>query len=125
MSVYPAYLAFPFRIGSDGRSALVRDLAEHVRDELLQLVLTTIGERLFLPEFGTPLRRMVFEGADEGTKAVTKATVAQALSGWLGQRITVDELSVTAEAGAIEVLVRYRLAGTDESKLVRFVRSAL
>ena len=34
------HLAFPFRIGSDGRTAAPASDAEHVRDELLQLLLT-------------------------------------------------------------------------------------
>ena len=30
------HLSFPFRIGSDGRTAQVQSLPEHVRDELIQ-----------------------------------------------------------------------------------------
>ena len=46
------HLAFPFRIGGDGRTVAPVDDAAHVRDELLQLLLTSPAERLFLPEFG-------------------------------------------------------------------------
>ena len=42
------HLAFPFHIGHDGRSAAPADDAAHVRDELLQLLLTGPGERLEL-----------------------------------------------------------------------------
>ena len=59
------HLSFPFRIGKDGRTAEVTTLEEHVRDELIQLLLTNLGERPFLVEFGGGLRRLVFEPADE------------------------------------------------------------
>ncbi|ASC73030.1 hypothetical protein XM38_039920 [Halomicronema hongdechloris C2206] len=46
------HLSFPFRIAADGRTAQVDTLEQHVRDELIQLILTNPGERLFLPELG-------------------------------------------------------------------------
>jgi phage baseplate assembly protein W len=81
------HLSFPFRIGKDGRTAEVATLEEHVRDELMQLLLTNMGERPFLAEFGGGLRRLVFEPADETSAAMTKAMVTQAIANWLG-RIT-------------------------------------
>ena len=55
------HLAFPFRIGNNGRAAQVTTLEEHVRDELVQLILTNPAERLFLPEFGGGARRCIGE----------------------------------------------------------------
>ena len=98
-----SYLSFPFRIGHDGRTIAPPDLAAHVRDELLQLVLTTIGERLFQPAIGTNVRRLVFENVDEVTAGMTKSTVAQAVSRWLGHRIEVDGLGVTTEQSTLTV----------------------
>ena len=76
------HLAFPFHIGHDGRSAAPADDAAHVRDELLQLLLTGPGERLFLPEFGGGVRRLVFEPASDVLRGVVKARITQALSRW-------------------------------------------
>ena len=88
------HLAFPFRIAADGRTAQVESLEQHVRDELIQLILTSPGERLFLPEFGAGVYRLVFENAGEITAAAAKATISQALSRWLGERVTPEELIV-------------------------------
>ena len=49
--------------------------AEHVRDELLQLLLTSPGERLFLPEFGGGVRKLVFEPASDVLRGVVKARI--------------------------------------------------
>lgn len=119
------HLSFPFRIGNDGRTMQVSTLEEHVRDELMQLILTNLGERVFLPEFGGGVRRLVFESADETTAAMTKAMLTQAISRWLGHRITLEELKVTVEQETIEVEIKYRITGTEESRVMRFQRSGI
>jgi hypothetical protein len=116
------HLSFPFRIGKDGRTAEVTTLEEHVRDELIQLLLTNLGERPFLAEFGGGLRRLVFEPADETSAAVTKAMVTQAVSNWLGHRITLELLEVQVENETIQVDLKYRIAGTEDSRILRFQR---
>ena len=120
---YGKHLSFPFRIEKDGRSAQVDSLEKHVRDELIQLILTNPGERLFLPEFGGGVRRLVFENADAATAAVARATLAQALTRWMGHRIEVEELRVAVENETIQVDLKYRIAGTDDTRVMRFQRS--
>lgn len=119
------HLAFPFRIGSDGRTAAPLSDAEHVRDELLQLLLTAPGERLFLPEFGAGLRRLVFEPASDVLRGVVKARITNSLSRWLGQRLTVELIDVTFDSSAalLEVVVKYRPAGAPDSRVVKFQRT--
>jgi uncharacterized protein len=120
---YGRHLSFPFRVGPDGRTAQVASLEEHVRDELIQLLLTNPGERAFLPEFGGGLRRLVFEPADEASRGMTKAAVTQAISNWLGHRITLEDLAVEIENSTIDVEIKYRLAGSEDSRVMRFQRN--
>jgi uncharacterized protein len=119
---YGKHLSFPFRVGKDGRTAQVTTLEDHVRDELIQLILTNPGERAFLPEFGGGVRRLIFENADETTAGMTKAMLTQAISRWLGHRITLEELSVKVEQERIDVEIKYRIAGTEDSRVMRFER---
>ena len=98
------HLAFPFRVGTDGRTVQVTTLEEHIRDEVVQLILTNPAERLFLPEFGGGVRRLVFEGADESTTgAMAKALLTQNITRWLGHRVTLETLQVAVENERIEV----------------------
>ena len=117
------HLSFPFRIGNDGRSAQVATLEEHIHDELIQLLLTSPGERPFLPQFGGGVRRLVFEPAGEATRGMAKAQITQAITTWLGHRVTLEELSVVIENSTIEVEIKYRIAGTEESRTMRFQRT--
>jgi uncharacterized protein len=119
------HLAFPFRIGTDGRTVAPASDEAHVRDEVLQLLLTSPGERLFLPDFGGGLRRLVFEPASDVLRGVVKARITRALSQWLGHRLTVEMVDVAFidAASLIEVTVTYRPAGSGDSRVIKFQRS--
>lgn len=114
------HLAFPFHLGADGRSAAPDSLEAHIRGEIIQLLLTSPGERPFLPSFGGGLRRLVFERNDEVMAGVTKALVNQALSRWLGHRVKVELLEVANEESTLTVDLRYRVIATNEEKRLRF-----
>jgi len=120
---YGTYLSFPFRVGEDGQTAAPASFEEHLKEEIVQLVLTGIGERLFQPDLGTNVRRLVFENLDEVTAGITKSTISQALSRWLGHRAEMDELIVETEGSTLSVDLRYRVAGTTDSRVLRFQRS--
>jgi phage baseplate assembly protein W len=117
------HLAFPFRIGADGRTAAPASDAEHIRDELLQLLLTNPGERPFLTEFGGGVRKLVFEPTSDVLRGVVKARITQALSRWLGHRLTLEALEVEFRGETIEITVKYRPAGSRDSRVVKFQRT--
>jgi phage baseplate assembly protein W len=119
------HLSFPFRIGPDGRSVSPASDAEHVRDELLQLLLTAPGERLFLPEFGGGLRRLVFEPATDVSNGVAKARLTSAISRHLGQRLTLENVTVVWQdaAATAEITISYRPAGSADTRVLKFQRS--
>jgi hypothetical protein len=116
------HLSFPFRVGSDGWMTTVKTLDEHVHDEIVQLILTNQGERPFLVDFGGGVRRLVFEAADEATGAIAKANITEAINRWLGHRVTMEYIDVKIKDSTISVDIRYRLAGTDDMRMLRFQR---
>jgi phage baseplate assembly protein W len=116
------HLRFPFGLGNDGRALTIDSIEEHLRDEIMQLILTNPGERLNLPEFGGGLRMLVFEGVDKTTEAMLNARLTQTINRWLGHRVVLEDLQVTIENSKIEVLIKYRLAGTENSRVLLFQR---
>jgi len=114
------HMAFPFRIGSDGRTGTPASADDHVRGEIIQLLLTSLGDRAFLPSFGGGLRRLVFERNDDVTAGLAKARVSQALNHWLGHRIEIRQLDVDARDSALLVDLRYRVVETGEDKHLCF-----
>lgn len=121
-SRYGRHLSFPFRIGQNGRTAEVVSLEEHIKDELIQLLLTNLGERAFLPEFGGGLRRLVFEPTAEATMGITKSMITKAVTKWMGHRVTLEVLTVEIIDTIIEVELKYTIADTDETRVMRFQR---
>ncbi len=117
-----AHLSFPFRISPEGRTATVASLEDHVYGEVIQLLLTNPGERLFVPDFGGGIRRLVFDGNGQSTEALAKAMISQAISRWLDQRVTLQELTVTSEDAALVIEVTYRPAGSEDPRKLRFER---
>jgi phage baseplate assembly protein W len=117
------HLSFPFRIAKDGGTTVqVSSLENHIRDEIMQLILTNPGERLFLPEFGGGVRRLIFHNADQTTAGMTKAAITQAISRWLGGRISIEDLRVWIENEKIDIEIKYRIAGSQDAKLMTFQR---
>lgn len=116
------HIAFPFRIGGDGRTVAPASLGDHVRDEVLQLLLTDFGERIFQPEFGGGVRRLVFEPASDVLRGVTKARISQAIGRWLGHRLALEALEVEFDGERIDITVKYRPAGTEDSRVLKFQR---
>jgi phage baseplate assembly protein W len=122
MSPAPS-LAFPFAVGSDGRSRTVSTLADQVLQELEQLVLTDPGERLFLPDFGGGANRLLFEAADAQTASVAQATLTQAIQHWLAGRVNLQSVNVTAEDSAIRITIIYQVAGATSTVQAVFQRN--
>ncbi len=116
------HMQFPFHIAQDGRSATPASLDQHIRGEIMQLLLTNPGERPFLPSFGGGLRRLVFERNDDVAAGLSKAVVSQALSYWLGHRIKIENLEVTNQGATLIVDLTYRNTVTDEVRRMRFER---
>ena len=117
------HLAFPFRVGPDGRTAAPSTDAEHIRDEIVQLILTSPGERPFVPEFGGGARKLIFENTSDTLRGITKARITQALSRWLGHRLTLENIDVRFEGERVEIDIKYRPAGTEDSRVMRFQRT--
>ncbi len=118
------HLAFPFRVAPDGRPAAPPTTADHVKGEVIQLLLTNPGERPFLPSFGGGLRRLVFEGNSDVAAGVAKATITQSLARWLGERIELIDLEVEHDDATLSVGLKYRVTATGDEKILRFEHAA-
>jgi phage baseplate assembly protein W len=66
---------------------------DQIKADLLQLLLTNPGERVMLPEFGTPLRELFFEPNDPSLAMETKRMVSSAIAKW-EPRIEIKNITV-------------------------------
>ena len=106
--------AFPFRIDGASRQAQQSGYEAHVRQMIRQVLLTSPGERVNLPEFGCGLRQMVFAPRNQGLDASVKLAVLSALERWLSEHIQVKSVQVGGEPdlGELRVNIEYVLRET-------------
>ena len=117
--------AFPFRIDPASQQTAQAGYAAHVDQMVRQLLLTTPGERVDLPQFGCGLRSLVFAPISDALAATVQLRVIQGLSQWLAGIVNVVGVVVAAgsdgavlEPGTIEVTVTYTLVETQTTQAV-------
>lgn len=98
-------IAFPFQddnkknyflqMNKEGKRAL--------KSDLIHLLLTTPGDRLYLPDFGTNLRQFLFEPNDSRTQTGIKEEIQRAVNKYI-PNLKITELKVESpEAGEFNV----------------------
>ena len=110
-------LSFPYRIDSTGRTAVVEPERE-IRELIEQLLFVAPGERVMRPGLGSGVAQLVFAPSGEQLAATTQHLVQGALQTWLGDRISVDTVDVSAEESVLTVTIRYQLRSTGELQSV-------
>ena len=99
-----------------GRIAQETEYAEHVDQLVMQVLLTSPGERINRPDFGCGVKRLVFAPASEVAATLAQATIFEALTKWLGTVIKVLEVSVRAEDSTLFIRVGYAVKAIGERR---------
>ena len=103
-----ANLDFPFHYDERGRTARTDD-QDHIRDLIYQVLLTSPGERVMRPTFGSGLLQLVFAPNSVELAATTQMLAQAALQQWLGDLIVVESVDVSAEEATMRITVKYVL----------------
>lgn len=90
------YMSFPFRMTASGADTSTR--AGHIREQIMQVLYTSPGERVFRPDFGFGARQYVFEPNAiplwEAVQSRLQGSLTEALAG------EVDPKTLQVEVGA-------------------------
>ena len=114
---------FPLAFDSHGRTAADDD-ADHIRDMVEQLLFTSPGERVNRPDFGSGLLQMVFAPNSPELAAALQFTTQAAVQRTLGDLISLQDLTVTAQDATLSVTVSYVITATGQTQTNTFTRSA-
>ncbi len=106
---------FPLHVDARGRTAAT-DPADHIRDMIEELLFTTPGERVNRPDFGCGLLDLVFEPNSPELAAALQVSAEGALQRWLGDVITVESLTVTADESTLHIEISYRIIATGQRR---------
>lgn len=117
--LYGQGLAFPPRVGSDGRLAWSTG-EDNIRQSIRVILMTEPGERLRLPAFGTGLARFLFEPNTLATHTLMRQRIADALARW-EPRVRVEAVEVQPDSidpQAAIATITYRLVATQAQERV-------
>jgi len=112
---------FPFHFDGRRRTAATGD-DDHIRDMIEQLLLTSPGERVNRPDFGSGLLQLVFAPNSPELAAALQFTMQAALQRWLGDVIEVRALEVTSQDSTLTVDLRYLVRRTNQEQAAQFTR---
>ena len=110
---------FPYQFDWRGRTKDA--LADYVRQLVEQVLFTSPGERVNLPDFGSGLLQLPFATNSVEMTAATQFTVQAALQKWLSNYIKVESVVASANEAAVTVTVSYSLLNTDITQVQTFV----
>ncbi|WP_233855846.1 GPW/gp25 family protein [Paraburkholderia sp. HD33-4] len=110
---------FPFRFDGRGRTQDPRD--DYLRQLVEQVLFTSPGERVNLPDFGSGLLQLPFAPNSIEMAAATQFAVQGALQKWLSGYIKVMSVVASAEESLLTITVTYAPLSTGVTQVQTFV----
>ena len=110
---------FPYQF--DGRGRTLDPMQNYVRQLVEQVLFTSPGERVNLPDFGSGLLQLPFAPNSLEMAAATQFTVQAALQKWLAAYVKVQSVVATAQEATLTVTVTYSPLNTDVTQIQTFV----
>src|SRR5712691_11111321 len=113
-------IAFPYGFDRTGRTASA-DAGSHISDLIEQVLLTTPGDRVNRPTFGTGTAQLVF-APNSDTLAMAQQKLIQAgLQQWLSDLIQVQSVTVENDDATLRITVVYTIILTQQQQAAQFV----
>jgi phage baseplate assembly protein W len=116
----PRFLKYPYSVSGSGiPNTTTAD--DHLRELILQVLFTSPGERVNLPEFGVGVQRLVFEPSDDTLRSSAQFLISTNLQRWLGDRINVEQVNVTGDPGdesTVRIEITYTAIATQRRESV-------
>ena len=107
-------ISYPFRDSPNGFFLNLNSTdAEAIKSDLMHLLLTRKGQRLYNPDFGTNLLKYIFEPQDNMTLEALKEEVTNSIKKYL-PKLSIKDISVTqSEDSDYAAVIRFDYVITD------------
>jgi uncharacterized protein len=115
------FLDYPFSVASTSVPKLTGP-DDHLRDLILQVLFTIPGERVNLPEFGVGVQQLVFAPNGDMLRASAQFLISNSLQRWLGDRLDVNQVTVTSQPGeeeTVSIEITYTLKATQQKQTLQ------
>ena len=116
-------VSLPFN-GPSGPFNKTYSTKEQIKSNLINLLLTNKGERVFNPEFGADIKKALFEGITEDTSTLIQNLITTNVNYFIPE-INVDDIVVepNEDNNSYNIIVKYSLviSGTADQITVQFI----
>jgi Bacteriophage baseplate protein W len=110
-----------FPLEYDGRGRTADPHGSYPRQLIEQVLFTSPGERLNMPDFGSGLLQLPFTPNSQELEAATQFAVQGALQKWLSAYIVVHSVVASTSEAELSVSVTYSLMNEDVPQVETFV----
>jgi len=112
-------LNFPYQFDGRGRT-LEAAMQDYLTQLVEQVLFTSPGERVNMPDFGSGLLQLAFAPNSVEMAAATQFAVQGALQKWLAGYVTVQSVVASAQESVLTVTVTYSPFNTDVTQVQTF-----
>jgi phage baseplate assembly protein W len=99
---------FPFRVALNGQIATAPDYAHIVRAQVIDAVMTNLGERVFRPRYGCDFQAALFDPSDELVRKDAASQVKQKLSQLVTRALVRSVTCELGDPGSVVFTIMYR-----------------
>ena len=107
-------IKFPFQfnvIGGTETSVAVSEKYENINESIQQILATSPGERVMLPEFGSRLRELLFEPNNAVLKTLARVYIIDAVKRWekriIVKEVYIDDNPQSLNQGLLNIHINY------------------
>lgn len=116
MSVYRS-IAFPFQLGDQSFPNNATDV-DVVKQSIMQILLTTRGERVNRPDFGCDVINLVFENNDDILAELIRLEVSTAISRY-EPRAIIHDVVVDRQDSTLRLDLLFSVAGLNQQQQIQ------
>jgi len=116
-------ISLPFN-GPAGPFNKTYSTKDQIKSNLINLLLTNKGERVFNPEFGADIKKVLFEGITEDTSALIQNLIITNVNYFIPEVNIVDVVvEPNTDNNSYNIIVKYNLviSGTADQITVQFI----
>jgi hypothetical protein len=128
--MYGISVALPLEYDSiDGPYRLNKNLKDVVKQNLKNLILTSPGERIMIPDFGAGIRDLFFEPSTTNTFSEARSKISSQIAKYMSFVDVVDFTIITSAddpdltANGVRIIIQYNIGSIDDGDTLIITQS--
>lgn len=108
--------SMPFRIDpATGGVAVQEDETEKLKENIIHILLTGVGERVMRRDYGGGMRQLVHDPNNEALRAVVQHQIARTIGRW-EPRVLLQSVTVSQEDGTLVATLQFLVRQTQQQE---------